>query len=66
MEDIPIEILKRFVETCLNQPLGRNAGPEEVEIISASASLEPSKGKDWGIATTIDYRKHVTRVVRSV
>jgi len=64
MEVIPIEILKRCVEPCVSQRRGRNAGPEEVEIRSASASLEPNKGKDWGIATTIGYKKQVSSVVR--
>ena len=64
MEAIPIEVLKRFVELCVNQRLGRNAGPEEVEIKSASASLEPHEDKDWGIATIITYKKTVSRVVR--
>lgn len=64
MEVIPIEILKRCVEPCVSQRRGRNAGPEEIEIKSASASLEPNKGKDWGIAITIDYKKQVSSVVR--
>jgi len=64
MEVIPIEVLKRFVEACVSQRLGRNAGPEEVEIKSASTSLEPYEGKDWGIVTIIGYKKAVSRVVR--
>ena len=63
-EAIPIEVLKRFIELCIDQRLGRNAGPEEVEIKSASASLEPHEDKDWGIATIITYKKTVSRVVR--
>ena len=64
MEVIPIEVLKRCVEVCVSQRRGRNAGPEEIEISSASVSLEPTKGKDWGIATTIGYKKQVSNVVR--
>ena len=64
METIPIEVLKRFVELSVNQRLGRNAGPEEAEIKSASASLEPHEDKDLGIATIITYKKTVSRVVR--
>lgn len=64
MEVIPIEVLKRCVELCVSQRRGRNTGPEEIEIRSASVSLEPIKGKDWGIATTIDYKKQVSNVVR--
>jgi len=64
MEVVPIEVLKCCVEACVSQRRGRNAGPEEIEIKSASVSLEPIKGKDWGIATTIGYTKEVTRVVQ--
>jgi hypothetical protein len=64
MEAIPIDVLKRCVEACVSQHRGRNAGPEEIEIKSASVSLEPIKGKDWGIATTIGYKKQVPSVVR--
>lgn len=64
MEEVPIELLKRCVEACVNQRQGRNTGPEEIEIKSATVSVEPIKGKDWGIATTISYKNEVTRVVR--
>ena len=62
MEVVPVEVLKHCIEACVGQRLGRNAAPEEVEIRSVSASLEPVKGKDWGIATTIELRKQVARV----
>jgi hypothetical protein len=64
MEEVPIDVLKRCVEVCVNQRQGKNTGPEEIEIKSATVSVEPIKGKDWGIATTIGYKKEVTRVVR--
>jgi len=64
MEVIPIEILKRCVEPCVSQRRGRNAGPEEVEIRSASASLEPNKGKDWGIVTIVGYKRQVSSIIR--
>jgi hypothetical protein len=64
MEVVPIEVLKRCVEACVSQRRGRNAGPEEIEIKSASVSVEPITGKDWGIVTTIRYKKEVTRVVQ--
>lgn len=55
MEVIPIEVLKRWVEVCVSQCLGGNTAPEEVEIRSVSAPLEPSRGKDWGIEATYEW-----------
>ena len=56
MEVIPIEVLKRCIEHCVNQRAGRYAAPEELEIHSTSKG----KAKDWQLNVNLKFEREIS------